>query len=225
MAFILHGYVSLLQRYTLPTQMATSTFTSGLGDVGYQQAFEKVGWRNHEFYRTKRMMIYGGLFWAPIANRWHAVLNKVNYGGKLKTAFTRAIIDATTFAPFACCLFYTSQGLLEGRPWRAQAPLPTTSLTSPPPIEGIYERLQDRLWTSTSHSWCLFFPAQIVNMSIMPVYARPPFMSVTSCLWSIYLASAQRVGALPPQEETTPTFKGVKGLGDEPVLVVATEAV
>ncbi|KDE02663.1 hypothetical protein MVLG_06799 [Microbotryum lychnidis-dioicae p1A1 Lamole] len=75
-----------------------------------------------------------------------------------------------------------------------------------------FERLQDRLWTSTSHSWCLFFPAQIVNI-------------VASCLWSVYLASAQRVGALPPQEETTPTFKGVKGLGDEPVLIVATEAV
>ncbi|SGY54554.1 BQ5605_C006g03888 [Microbotryum silenes-dioicae] len=221
MAFIFHGYVSLLQRYTLPTQMATSTFTSDLGDVIYQQAFEKVGWKNHELYRTKGMLIYGGLFWAPIANRWHAVLNKANHGGKLKSksrfqvitfflsAFTRAIIDATTFAPFACCLFYTSQGLLEGRPWRTHAPITTTSPTSTPPIEGIYERLQDRLWTSTSHSWCLFFPAQIVNI----------------CLWSVYLASAQRVGALPPQEETTPTFKGVKGLGDEPVLIVATEAV
>lgn len=43
-----HGYVHLLQRHTLVTQMATGGVTSGLGDVIYQQGIEKRGWMNHE---------------------------------------------------------------------------------------------------------------------------------------------------------------------------------
>lgn len=48
MARLFRGYIGLLQRHTLLTQMATGGVTSGLGDVIYQQGIEKRGWRNHE---------------------------------------------------------------------------------------------------------------------------------------------------------------------------------
>lgn len=40
--------VHLLQKYTLPTQMATGALTSGAGDVIFQQAIERKGWDKHE---------------------------------------------------------------------------------------------------------------------------------------------------------------------------------
>ena len=82
---VFQTYLWLLQRYTLPTQMATGGFTSGLGDVIYQQGFERRGWSQHEWFRTRRLMGWGGLCFAPVANRWHWLLSKIQVRGKWKS--------------------------------------------------------------------------------------------------------------------------------------------
>lgn len=67
--------------------MGTGGFTSGLGDLICQQGIEKRGWKDHEMYRTRRLMVYGCFCFAPFANRWMAVLNKINVGGKATSEF------------------------------------------------------------------------------------------------------------------------------------------
>lgn len=74
--------VNLLQRYTLPTQMATGGLLSGLGSCIAQHGVEGRELWEHEAYRTQRLMIYGGLVFAPIANRWHTVLNLIKLRGR-----------------------------------------------------------------------------------------------------------------------------------------------
>jgi hypothetical protein len=59
MAFLWRGYVGLLQRHTLVTQMATGGFTSGIGDVIYQQGIERRGWQSHEVSLFLRRTRYG----------------------------------------------------------------------------------------------------------------------------------------------------------------------
>ncbi|KAL8290155.1 hypothetical protein RQP46_003094 [Phenoliferia psychrophenolica] len=187
MASLWRGYISLLQRYTLPTQMATGGVTSGLGDVIYQQGIEKRGWQNHEMYRTRRLIMYGSCCFAPVANRWHAVLNKIQVGGWKTTAAARILTDGVFFAPFATCFFYACQGLMEGRP-----------LYSTAETQGIKDRLGERLWGTVWKQWAFFGPAQIVNMTMIPVYARPPFLNMFAIGWSTFLASANKAGGLAP---------------------------
>ncbi|GAA5869907.1 hypothetical protein JCM1840_007667 [Sporobolomyces johnsonii] len=192
MAFLFHGYVSLLQRYTLPTQMATGGVTSGLGDLIYQKGLEDKRWSEVEWYKTRRLIVYGSCCFAPIANRWHFLLNKIQVGGKWSTIAARTATDLSIFSPFATCLFYLCQGTFESRPWR--------TLPSAPETQGIAERLQERLWPTVQKQWAVFGPAQLVNLTVMPVYARPPLMNVVSIGWSAFLASAQSRGGIPPPE-------------------------
>ncbi|BGO98502.1 hypothetical protein NBRC10513v2_002897 [Rhodotorula toruloides] len=190
MAFIFRGYLRLLQRWTLPTQMATASVTAGTGDLIWQKGFEKKEWSEVEFYKTRRLMMYGGLIFAPIANRWHWVLSNINLRHKVATVLARTATDLTFFSPFATCLFYVSQGAMEGRPFRTEATDPST--------EGIYERLEDRLFPTVLKQWAVFGPANLINLSIVPLYARPPFMNFVSIGWNTFLASAQNRGGIPP---------------------------
>ncbi|GAA6012083.1 hypothetical protein JCM10207_005122 [Rhodosporidiobolus poonsookiae] len=193
MAFLFRGYIRLLQRYTLPTQIATASVASASGDLIYQKGFEGKSWAQVEWWKTRRLVIYGGLIHAPISNRWHWVLNKINFERKIKTVLARTATDLTFFSPFSTCLFYTTQGYFEDRPLLpSPAPSPSPSPSSPlaPAKLSTYERLEDRLWPTVQKQWALFGPANLVNLSVVPVYARPPFMNVVSIAWNTFLASS-----------------------------------
>ncbi|KAM0788902.1 hypothetical protein ACM66B_002984 [Microbotryomycetes sp. NB124-2] len=187
MAFVWNAYVHALQKHTLVTQMATGSVMSATGSAIAQHAIEGKQLHEHEWYRTRRLATYGGLIFAPVANRWHWVLNKINLGNKWTTVGTRVLVDGACFAPFATTLFYCSQGMMEGRP-----------LHSTSTIEGIQDRISSRLWPTVQKQWALFGPANLFNMSVLPVYARPPFSATVACAWNCYLAVAQNRGAILP---------------------------
>ncbi|KAL7337975.1 hypothetical protein BJY59DRAFT_653864, partial [Rhodotorula toruloides] len=187
--------VRLLQRWTLPTQMATASVTAGTGDLIWQKGFEKKEWSEVEFYKTRRLMMYGGLIFAPISVRsftpsvW-AIADPLS--PRRTAVLARTATDLTFFSPFATCLFYVSQGAMEGRPLRTD--------TTDPSTEGIYERLEDRLFPTVLKQWAVFGPANLINLSVVPLYARPPFMNFVSIGWNTFLASAQNRGGIPPPD-------------------------
>ncbi|GAA5869835.1 hypothetical protein JCM3774_000509 [Rhodotorula dairenensis] len=192
MAFIFRGYVRLLQRWTLPTQMVTASICAGTGDLIHQLGFEDKRLDEVEWYKTRRLMAYGGLVFAPCSNTWHRVLNRINLRSKVTTVLARTATDLTFFSPFATCLFYSAQGTMEARPFRTPA--------IPDAPQGIYERLEERLWPTVQKQWAVFGPANLINLSVVPLYARPPFMNVVSIGWNTFLASAQSRGGLTPDE-------------------------
>ena len=81
---------------------------------------------------------------------------------------------------------------MEARPFRTPA--------IPDAPQGIYERLEERLWPTVQKQWAVFAPANLINLSVVPLYARPPFMNVISIGWNTFLASAQSRGGLTPEE-------------------------
>ncbi|GAA5923567.1 hypothetical protein JCM3775_000431 [Rhodotorula graminis] len=195
MSFVFRGYLRLLQRYTLATQMGTSAVTASVGDLIYQTQFEDKRLSEVEWYRTRRMCIYGGLVWAPISNRWHTlVLNRINLQGRVKTVLARTAIDLSFFSPFATCLFYTSQGAFEGRPLRTPA--------VPDAPQGIYERLEERLLPTVQKQWAVWGPVNLINLSVIPVYGRPPFANMVSIGWNAFLAAGAARGGIPPGGNT-----------------------
>lgn len=62
---------------------------SGLGSCIAQHAVEGKEWNQHEAYRTRRLMVYGGIIFAPIANRWHAALNLIQLRGRWTSEYFR----------------------------------------------------------------------------------------------------------------------------------------
>ncbi|GAA5855686.1 hypothetical protein JCM8547_001644 [Rhodosporidiobolus lusitaniae] len=224
MAFIFKGYIRLLQRYTLPTQMATAATTSGAGDLLYQTYFERKSFNEVEWYKTQRLAFYGAFCWAPLSNRWHTVLARINLNGKIKTTLARTATDLAIFSPFATCLFYSVQGAFEGRSIYTPAP----TLENPKPQEGVYNRLEERLWPIVQKQWLVFGPANMINLSVVPQIFRPPFMNVFSLGWNCFLAASNAQNSLPaPAPASAPahhTLQSPQKITDRDLTLAAVEA-
>ena len=126
-----------------------------------------------QFNRTLRSITYGSLAWAPIAYKWNKLLSGITYpSSTLKTVLCRVAIDMALFTSFATCYFFTCMGLLEGRTWKE--------------IQARIDRNYSTVvWTNIS----IFGPAQIINMSLVPVYGRPPFLNLVSLGYNCFLAT------------------------------------
>ncbi|BGP15236.1 hypothetical protein JCM10213v2_003196 [Rhodosporidiobolus nylandii] len=195
--------------------MATAGFTSSVGDLLYQMGFQGRSFGEVEWYKTQRLAFYGSCIWAPISNRWHSVLARITFESKIKTVLARTATDLAVFSPFATCLFYSAQGAMEGRPFRTPAP----AVDGAEPPQGIYERLEERLWPTVQKQYALFGPANLINLSLIPLYARPPFMNFVSIGWNCFLAGAAQRGGIPP-----PGYKVPERISDRAVDVDAVAA-
>jgi len=171
MAFVFQAYMHQLRVNTLRTQMLTSAVVMGLGNVITQQGVNKRGWDKHDWKATARFSAYGCFCFTPVANRWHYLMNRLKYDSLIRTTITRLAIDMTLFAPFATTWFFLWMGVLEGRSF-----------------SDIRARLSQNFSKILTRQWMVFGPVQAINMTLVPVYARPPVMNLVGLGWSTYLS-------------------------------------
>lgn len=68
-------------------------------------------------------------------------------------------------------------------------------------IAEIKYRWQTNFPVIIKHQYMVFAPAQIVNMALLPLYARPPFMNCIGLGWTLYLATVNsRTSSLPNEK-------------------------
>ncbi|KAI9611527.1 hypothetical protein H4Q26_008481 [Puccinia striiformis f. sp. tritici PST-130] len=188
------GYLRLLRTRTLQTQIATTAFIFPLGDAISQHLINNTKLIDHNYDRTLRSITYGTLFWAPLSYKWYTpipfhgsldlqsltltndrnkFLNTITYpSSKLKTVACRVGIDISIFTSFATCYFFTIIGVLEGRNWNS-----------------IIDRIHTNYSTVACTNMAIFGPAQIINMSLIPVYGRPIFLNFVSLGYNCFLAT------------------------------------
>lgn len=177
-------YVRMLRERTLPTQMATGAMIGFSADIMAQQVIDPQG--PHQWSRTARQTFYSSCIFAPVANRAFAALNYIKLQRAWPTAFARTGVDMCTFMPSFTVLYSSGMGLMEGRP-----------------IPEIYHRWKTNFPTIVKNQWMVFGPAQLVNMMVLPLYARPPFMALIGLGWTAYLATmnSRSVTAAAPMTE------------------------
>ncbi|KZO92314.1 hypothetical protein CALVIDRAFT_504647 [Calocera viscosa TUFC12733] len=194
MAFVFRAYMNQLRVNTLRTQMLTSAVVMGLGNVITQQGVNQRGWDKHDWKATLRFSTYGCFFFTPLANRWHYLMNRIKFDSIIYTTLTRVAIDMAVFSPFGTSWFFFWMGTLEGRS-----------------LAEIRERWKANFQRVVIRAWIVFGPAQALNMTLVPVYARPPFMNVAGLLWSTYLSSiAAELEAKAVRGEVTEETKVAK---------------
>ncbi|KAI5296536.1 Protein required for ethanol metabolism, partial [Ascosphaera acerosa] len=88
----------------------------GAGDVIAQQAVDRVGVQNHDFLRTGRMALYGGVIFGPAATTWYKFLDRhiVVRSSAAMTLAARVTADQTLWTPVHLCAFLSSMSILEG---------------------------------------------------------------------------------------------------------------
>ncbi|KAJ5484633.1 Mpv17/PMP22 [Penicillium expansum] len=96
---MLRWYQSKLAKRPILTASITSAFLFSSGDVLAQQAVDRRGLQKHDFARTGRMALYGGVVFGPAATTWFGILQRhVVLKGTASTTAARVAVDQLFFA-------------------------------------------------------------------------------------------------------------------------------
>ncbi|RSH87741.1 Protein required for ethanol metabolism [Apiotrichum porosum] len=191
MSGLLGKYATLVSRYPYSGNMLQSAILFATGDVIAQQGIEKKGWKNHDYARTGRIVIWGGGCFAPFATTWFRFLQNLPIKSKIPATITRVALDQTVAAPIVLSTFFTVMTLLEGKDMNA-----------------VKDKWQSTFWPTLKSNWMLFVPFQAVNMIIPPAY-RVLAINAVNIPWNAYL-SLQNAKADRIEEQHHAAEMGIK---------------
>lgn len=192
---ILRRYAVFLERKPVLANMITSGFLFGTGDLIAQKISHNNNSNNNkfDFNRTLYNIIYGGIIFAPIANKLYRILNnRIYYPFKLNNmklnkyknffdTITRVSVDQLIWSPIGIVLYFSMMTIMEN--W-------SLIIKNPEIVKGKIEtkinaKFRDTLLTNWS-VWPIF---QIVNFSLVPLPFRVSAVNVVSVLWNAFLSN------------------------------------
>ncbi|CDH49613.1 protein sym1 [Lichtheimia corymbifera JMRC:FSU:9682] len=177
-------YNKLLARQPILVQSITTAFLFATGDVVAQQYVERKGMENHDTSRTMRMAVFGGCFAGPVLGNWYRFL-ELNVKGStpIKALVKKVAVDQFLCAPVFIGIFFSAQGLLEGKS-----------------VNEIKEKLQQGYTTAVLANYKLWPAVQLVNFYAVPLYYRLAVTNVVAIGWNAYLSNVnQRSSSSVPQ--------------------------
>ena len=165
-------YQAQLARAPIVTQLISTGVLFAAGDVLAQQAVERRG-RRHDYLRTGRMAFFGTAIAGPILVGWYRVLERyVNLATPNRTLLARVALDQLAFAPPNIAVFFTAQGLLEGKR----------------PSE-VKDKLEKAWWPTLQNNWKLWPAVQLVNFKFVPLEHRLLVVNVVALGWNCVLSA------------------------------------
>ncbi|CAH0483081.1 unnamed protein product [Peronospora belbahrii] len=175
-----------LHKAPLTTKVLTAATLSGVGDRIAQriEAIEAstttdLAWEpidkeesvSPSTARTLRMVVWGGLFTAPIMHTWFHIIDKAIPGsGKLVVA-KKVVADMVIMAPIMTLGFYIVIKTMEGKQLSDAVELATAKLQ--PTLAMNY-----KVWPA----------ANVMVFTLVPFHYRTPFVNFVSLGWSTYLS-------------------------------------
>ncbi|CCF32955.1 sym-1 [Colletotrichum higginsianum] len=166
---MLGWYQARLAARPLLTQSITTAVLFATGDITAQQLVDKRGLEKHDFARTGRMALYGGVIFGPVATNWFKFLqHNVVLKNKNAEILARVAVDQGVFAPVMISVFLSSMATLEG--------------------SSIQEKLDKNYKTALTSNYMLWPFVQMINFKLVPLHHRVLFVNVISIGWNSYLS-------------------------------------
>lgn len=175
-----HRYSQLLVKRPILTNAITTAFLFGTGDVLAQKVSFSVGEPTKPKYdlaRTFRAVVYGGIIFAPLADKWYKLLPRIKIPVKsqpgLVNTMARVFVDQCVFAPFiGIPLYYSAMTVMENHP---------------DPLAKIKTKMLDNWWNTLRTNWYVWPAVQCLNFGFVPVQLRLLVVNVVSIGWNCYL--------------------------------------
>ncbi|ETN24572.1 hypothetical protein PPTG_00827 [Phytophthora nicotianae INRA-310] len=169
-------YDRWLRDSPLLTKGVTSAILFGLGDRIAQRietgdADQRDADDCHGLQRTARMMVWGGLLFAPIGHAWYNFLEKAVRGKGTATVVKKIAADQLVFSPPLSLAFFTYAGVTEGKP------LPET-------VETAVVKLPPTL----AVNWTVWPLVHVCTFGFVPLQYRILFINVVNIGWSTFLS-------------------------------------
>ncbi|KAG5421606.1 SYM1 [Candida metapsilosis] len=132
----------------------------------------------YDLVRTLRAVVYGGIIFAPLGDKWYKVLNtKIVWRGKNERTMStilRVAVDQLVFAPFiGIPLYYGAMTVLENRK---------------PYMENIMSKFETSWWVTLKSNWLVWPIFQWFNFYLLPVEYRLLAVNLISIGWNTYLS-------------------------------------
>ncbi|KAI9274395.1 hypothetical protein BDA99DRAFT_497377 [Phascolomyces articulosus] len=165
-------YNRALAKRPILVQCITTAFLFGTGDVIAQQVVERKGLKSHEMTRTLRMAGFGGLFAGPVLSNWYRFV-ELNIKGAtpVTTLLKKVAADQFLCAPIFIGVFFSAQGLLEGKS-----------------VGQIQEKLENGYTTAVLANYKIWPAVQLINFYFTPLNYRLMVTNVVSLGWNAYLS-------------------------------------
>lgn len=167
-------YNQILKKRPVLTNVVTTAFLFGTGDALAQKVANRNKPKPHDSLRTLRAVIYGGVIFAPMADKWYKVLGAVkipSWKSPAADLIARVGLDQGVFAPFiGIPLYYTMMTMMEGGDMRA-----------------IKNKIQNNWFDTLYTNWLVWPGVQLVNFAVVPVHFRLLVVNVVSIGWNCYL--------------------------------------
>jgi hypothetical protein len=183
---LLQRYFALLERRPLPTKIASALVIFSTSDV-IAQVYENA--EHHKFKgnplqeftweptRTMRITVFGGIVTVWLHGWWNLLERVIEKRISSKThhyanALTKVFFDQALGAPVFNTLFFTSQQLMQGKPFD-ESLLRTVETRVPVMLEKHY------------HFWPW---VHVINFSFVSLHRRLLVQNVLTIGWAAYLS-------------------------------------
>ncbi|KAG3110167.1 hypothetical protein PI124_g11318 [Phytophthora idaei] len=169
-------YDRWLQASPLLTKGVTSAILFGLGDriaqrIEKDDAEQRDAGDRHGLHRTARMMVWGGLLFAPIGHGWYNFLEKAIRGKGTAAVVKKIAADQLIFSPPLSLAFFTYAGVSEGKPLRETV---ETAVAKLPPTLAV--------------NWTVWPLVHVCTFGFVPLQYRILFINVVNIGWSAFLS-------------------------------------
>ncbi|KAJ3195460.1 Protein required for ethanol metabolism [Irineochytrium annulatum] len=190
---IFRAYHTYLHRHPILVQSLSTGALFGLGDVIAQQAVDRKG-KDHDFFRTARLMAFGGCLAGPCVAVWYPFLQKsVTAANPTANLLLRVAGDQLLFAPLFIGIFFGATGFMEGKS-----------------VDEVKDRLEKGYLPALYNNWKLWPAVQLVNFAFVPILYRSLVVNVVATGWNTYLSVAMsRLTPAAPKLEKALHFQGV----------------
>ncbi|EGW33105.1 uncharacterized protein SPAPADRAFT_55042 [Spathaspora passalidarum NRRL Y-27907] len=182
MSSVVSRYNHMLLKQPLVTNMISTGFLLGTGDVIAQVFFPQDPDQPFDFKRNLRAVIYGSIIFAPIGDKWYKFLNTaIKSPWKRKVLSERTIstmmrvaVDQLVFAPFiGIPLYYSAMTIMENKQ---------------PYLENIAAKFRTSWWVTLKGNWLVWPIFQWFNFYLIPVQFRLLAVNIISIGWNTYLS-------------------------------------
>ncbi|KAL3668401.1 hypothetical protein V7S43_006489 [Phytophthora oleae] len=171
-----------LHEAPLMTKALTAATLSGLGDRIAQRIEAKTapatddqepndGLVSPSTARTLRMMVWGGLFTAPIMHTWFHVIERAIPGTGKAVVAKKVIADMVIMAPAMALGFFTVTKSMEGER-----------------LSDAFDIAKAKLQPTLTMNYKVWPLANVLVFTLVPFQYRTPFVNCVSLGWSTFLS-------------------------------------
>ncbi|GMF30243.1 unnamed protein product [Phytophthora fragariaefolia] len=193
-----------LHEAPLLTKVLTAATLSGLGDriaqrleassaspIESEHQVESDALVSPSTTRTLRMMVWGGMFTAPIMHTWFHLIERAIPGtGKVVVA-KKVAADMIIMAPAMALGFFTVTKSMEGES-----------------LADAFEIAKNKLHPTLAMNYKVWPLANLMVFSVVPFQYRTPFVNCVSLGWSTFLSGMASSKKLQKAQNTDEVIAG-----------------